>query len=184
MGQNPARLNLLNIHPGLVDRTYGMNPKREELIGAGDLENGMTVLIAADIHRYSILELTDRDILLVPSILVSNRWCTVQKLMRRNGKVRFIGEYQDGSTHPRVYSLQDQWLAKKHSVELFDSLLNDIVSNKEKKALDGKREKIIELVKGALAEQRSDMRVSGESDESDMAEVVETIADKIMELWS
>jgi hypothetical protein len=178
------RLNLFNIHPGLVDRTYTMNPKREELIGGGDLENGMTVLIAADIRRYSLLDLTQQDTGLVPNILISNRWCTVRKLMRRNNQVRFVGEYQDGSTHPRVYDLQDHWLVKKHSVELFDSLVNDIVSNKAKKALDEKREKIIELMNAALAEQRSDMRISGESDESDMAEVVSTTVDKIMELWS
>lgn len=182
MGKFPEKLNLLNIHPGLVDRTYGMRPDREKLIGSGDLENGMTVLIAADIHRYSLLDLTDRDIALVPSILISNRWCTVRKLMRRRGMVRFVGEYQDGSTHPRIYDLQDQWLVKKHSVELFDSLLNDIVSNKTKKALNEKREKVAKLVEELLEEFRLIAVLSPPPELSDISEHFEKTVNKIMEL--
>ena len=45
MPKIPERMDLFKIHPGLVDRSYTLNPKREELIGGGDLENGMTVLI-------------------------------------------------------------------------------------------------------------------------------------------
>lgn len=176
----PVRLNLLSIHPGLVDRTFSLDPKREQLINSSDLENGMTVLIAADINRYSVRDLVAGDIALVPDILITNRWCTVRKLRRIGGRIHFVGEYQDGSTHPRIYKIQNQWVAKIRSVELFESLANDIASNKAKKALEEKREKILKLVTDVSEEQRSIMVLYGTSDPEDMNEVIKKTVDAIM----
>lgn len=104
--------NVQNFFPGLVHRFYTMNPKTERLLNNSvELEPGMTVLVAAAVERFDIVDMKYRDV--TTRVLAVNRWCTVDEdLETYSGSVRFTGIYEDGRRVKRYYDKNTAWIAK------------------------------------------------------------------------
>jgi len=140
---------LMKLHPDLVDSTYTMNPELEVLAPNGaDLEDGMVVLIAPVLRRFNVLDMATDDTAKIKMALTANRWCTVENIEVIRGRISFIGVYKDGSTAKRVYATNVAWLVKRYPQEWRLS-----PSPEAPLTMEQKRNAVIDLVVGAMAEQ-------------------------------
>jgi hypothetical protein len=112
-------VRLTERYKGLVERHYTMNPKTEVLMpNAGDMRNGMVVLVAGVMYRFEILGKTTDDYPrhVQNSLLIWNRWCTVKDVKVNGERVSFTGVYEDGREVPRVCRKDMAWLVKTDAV--------------------------------------------------------------------
>lgn len=168
--KRPENKNLFDVYPGLVDRYYSMNPLTEMLVGGGDLEEGMTVLLAAAVNRWNVSDMTLADKKMIPYALTANRWCKVKDPVVKDGMISFTGLYRDGEERIRRLNICHHWLVKRSSLS----------PGEEGQSNDSKRDEVTKLVREAVDEQKSIMVLYGESDPEDMAVQIEKTVDKIM----
>ena len=107
-------MSLLEIPADLVDRTFVMNPKTEDIVYGENLKDGMIVLFEDNIMSKSIEGLTDEDYSWM-SVIETQRWCRITHLRRSPGSpiLKFIGVYADGTKRVRTYNEDWAWLFKK-----------------------------------------------------------------------
>lgn len=146
------RTSLMTLHPDLIDRSYTMNEKLEYLTTRGgmELDDGMVVLVAPVVRRYNVLDMTTDDGPLIKMALTANRWCTVENLEVAQGRVGFTGVYKDGTTAKRVYPSNVAWLIKRYPDDWRES-----PNPKVPMSMEEKRNTVIDLVVGAMAEQNA-----------------------------
>lgn len=87
-------------------------PTTEDVIYGDELENGMRVLVESAC-RY------DDRVLVVNEIAVTNRWCVVTKLRKKEGeKITFVGLYDNDERHVRTSAASDGWVVKLDSIPI------------------------------------------------------------------
>jgi hypothetical protein len=107
-------MRLIHKYPGLVERFYTMNPKTEFLMPNGaDMEEGMVVLLAANVLKWEIERKQEKDFVDFNSVLMTNRWCRATKVSSDGFSVSFTGVYPDGMEVKRAYPKDVAWLVRK-----------------------------------------------------------------------
>lgn len=109
----------------IVGVSQPLDLKLEDLLYGDELLDGMRVLTASYLQRYhtDAEEPTSR-------ILVSNRWCVVEKL--RDGTstdLTFVGVYDDGSKHVRHSANDTGWIVKKDSIPVVEQPVREVRPN-------------------------------------------------------
>jgi hypothetical protein len=124
-------MRLIHKYPGLVDRFYTMNPTTEFLMPNGaDMEEGMVVLLAANVLKWEVEGKQEKDFIDFNSVLTANRWCRATRVSSDGYSVKFTGVYPDGKEVKRAYPKDVAWLVRK-DLEL-ETDERDTEENREK----------------------------------------------------
>jgi hypothetical protein len=103
-----------------VPYDYRANVEHDVILWSGDeLKPGMIVLVEDRMVRANPSRLGD-NVYEDSRINESARWCEVKRVEIREGIVKFLAEYPDGTQAVRTYSVRYSWIAKRDSIPSTD----------------------------------------------------------------